>query len=187
MGGRLPPGLPAEILRSRPDVAEAEQNLVAANAQIGAAQALFYPQITLTGTAGFESLHVQHALDWENRIWSIGANVRGPVYLNTSGTVQGAPNALQRGSGSVERAALAAIAAAVAPETSQPAAALPTQTFFYGPQKHSFGGQDIEYAIMPQAHTDGDIYVFFPRENVLVATEISQQPEPWLNICQERP
>jgi glyoxylase-like metal-dependent hydrolase (beta-lactamase superfamily II) len=51
----------------------------------------------------------------------------------------------------------------------QPAYALPTQTFFYGPQKHSFGGQDIEYAIMPQAHTDGDIYVFFPRENVLVA------------------
>jgi cyclase len=51
----------------------------------------------------------------------------------------------------------------------QPAYALPTQTFFYGPQKQSFGGQDIEYAIMPQAHTDGDIYVFFARENVLVA------------------
>jgi glyoxylase-like metal-dependent hydrolase (beta-lactamase superfamily II) len=51
----------------------------------------------------------------------------------------------------------------------QPAYALPTQTFFYGAQKLSFGGQDIEYTIMPQAHTDGDIYVFFPRENVLVA------------------
>jgi cyclase len=51
----------------------------------------------------------------------------------------------------------------------QPARALPTQTFFYGAQKLSFGGQDVEYAIMPQAHTDGDIYVFFPRENVLVA------------------
>jgi cyclase len=51
----------------------------------------------------------------------------------------------------------------------QPARALPTQTFFYGAQRQSFAGQDIEYAIMPQAHTDGDIYVFFPRENVLVA------------------
>jgi cyclase len=51
----------------------------------------------------------------------------------------------------------------------QPARALPTQTFFYGNQKLSFGGQDVEYNIMPQAHTDGDIYVFFPRENVLVA------------------
>jgi glyoxylase-like metal-dependent hydrolase (beta-lactamase superfamily II) len=51
----------------------------------------------------------------------------------------------------------------------QPARALPTQTFFYGAQKQGFGGQDVEYAIMPQAHTDGDIYVFFPRENVLVA------------------
>jgi cyclase len=50
-----------------------------------------------------------------------------------------------------------------------PSRALPTQTFFYGPQKLSFGGQEVEYAIMPQAHTDGDIYVFFPRENVLVA------------------
>ncbi len=50
-----------------------------------------------------------------------------------------------------------------------PARALPTQTFFYGSQKQSFGGQDVEYTIMPQAHTDGDIYVFFPRENVLVA------------------
>jgi glyoxylase-like metal-dependent hydrolase (beta-lactamase superfamily II) len=51
----------------------------------------------------------------------------------------------------------------------QPPFALPTQTFFYGAQQHSFGGQDVAYAIMPQAHTDGDIYVFFPRENVLVA------------------
>ncbi|MGC1458848.1 MAG: MBL fold metallo-hydrolase [Steroidobacteraceae bacterium] len=51
----------------------------------------------------------------------------------------------------------------------QPPYALPTQTFFYGAQKRSFGGQDVEYSIMPQAHTDGDIYVLFPRENVLVA------------------
>lgn len=51
----------------------------------------------------------------------------------------------------------------------QPPVARPTQTFFYGTQKQSFGGQDVEYGIMPQAHTDGDIYVFFPRENVLVA------------------
>ncbi len=51
----------------------------------------------------------------------------------------------------------------------QPSYALPTQTFFYGAQKQSFGGQDVEYGIMPQAHTDGDISVFFPRENVLVA------------------
>jgi cyclase len=50
----------------------------------------------------------------------------------------------------------------------QPARAWPTQTFFYGSQKLGFGGQDVEYTIMPQAHTDGDIYVFFPRENVLV-------------------
>ncbi len=51
----------------------------------------------------------------------------------------------------------------------QPASARPTQTFFAGPQILDFGGQSVEYTIMPQAHTDGDIYVFFARENVLVA------------------
>jgi cyclase len=49
-----------------------------------------------------------------------------------------------------------------------PARARPTQTFYEGVQKLGFGGQDLEYALMPQAHTDGDIYVFFPRENVIV-------------------
>jgi multidrug efflux system outer membrane protein len=77
---QIPAGLPAELLRRRPDVAEAEQNLVAANAQIGEAEALFFPTIDLTGTAGFESINVQSALDWENRIWSIGASAAQPIF-----------------------------------------------------------------------------------------------------------
>jgi cyclase len=51
----------------------------------------------------------------------------------------------------------------------RPARALPTRTFFYGTQQLTFGKQAIEYGYLPQAHTDGDIYVFFPDENVLVA------------------
>lgn len=51
----------------------------------------------------------------------------------------------------------------------RPARALPTKTFFYGSQKLTFGRHDIEYGYLPQAHTDGDIYVRFPNENVLVA------------------
>jgi cyclase len=54
----------------------------------------------------------------------------------------------------------------------RPAAAWPTKTFFYDPQQLSFGNQTIEYAHLPQAHTDGDIYVFFPAQNVLVAGDV---------------
>ena len=50
----------------------------------------------------------------------------------------------------------------------RPARALPTKTFFYGTQQLNFGNVAIEYGLLPDAHTDGDIYVFFPRENVLV-------------------
>lgn len=76
----IPAGLPADLLRNRPDVAEAEQNLAATSAQIGVAKAQFFPTVSLSGAAGFESLDVQHALDWENRFWSIGPSVSIPLF-----------------------------------------------------------------------------------------------------------
>jgi multidrug efflux system outer membrane protein len=76
----IPAGLPSDLLRRRPDVAEAEQNLIAANAQIGEAESLFYPQINLSGDIGWESTDLAHALDWENRIWSIGASAAQPIF-----------------------------------------------------------------------------------------------------------
>jgi glyoxylase-like metal-dependent hydrolase (beta-lactamase superfamily II) len=54
----------------------------------------------------------------------------------------------------------------------RPAKALPNQTFFYDSKQLSFGKDDIEYGYLPQAHTDGDIYVFFPTHNVLVAGDV---------------
>jgi len=54
----------------------------------------------------------------------------------------------------------------------QPADALPSRTFFYGPQSLDFGGRKIEYGHLGQAHTDGDIYVRFPEENVIVAGDV---------------
>ncbi len=54
----------------------------------------------------------------------------------------------------------------------RPARALPTKTFFYGTQGLSFQGQDLEYGYLPQAHTDGDIYVRFPKDNVIVAGDV---------------
>jgi cyclase len=49
------------------------------------------------------------------------------------------------------------------------ARALPTRTFFYGSRKMTFGSHEIEYGYLPQAHTDGDVYVRFPKANLLIA------------------
>ncbi len=55
----------------------------------------------------------------------------------------------------------------------RPAKAQPTQTFFYGTKTLPFAGQQVEYGYLPQAHTDGDLYVYFPRQNVLVAGDVA--------------
>lgn len=73
------PGLPAEVLNRRPDVRAAEQRLRAANARIGVAEAAFYPNFSLTGSGGFESLDVKRFLDWENRVLALGAGVAAPI------------------------------------------------------------------------------------------------------------
>jgi multidrug efflux system outer membrane protein len=61
MPPQLPAGLPSELLERRPDIREAEQNLVAANANIGAAKAMFFPQISLLGSGGAAFGHSQFA------------------------------------------------------------------------------------------------------------------------------
>jgi cyclase len=54
----------------------------------------------------------------------------------------------------------------------RPARALPTQTFFYGSKQLTFGKEEVEYGYLPQAHTDGDLYVHFPKQNVLAAGDV---------------
>jgi multidrug efflux system outer membrane protein len=76
----IPPGIPMDILRRRPDVAEAEQNLIAASANIGVATANFYPVFTITSAAGFESFDLQHLLDWQSRFWQFAPNVSIPLF-----------------------------------------------------------------------------------------------------------
>jgi len=73
-------GTPAEVLNRRPDVRAAEQDLRAANARIGVAQAAFYPNFSLGGSGGYESIKAKNFLDWENRVLSIGANIAAPVF-----------------------------------------------------------------------------------------------------------
>ncbi|HEX5111089.1 MAG TPA: efflux transporter outer membrane subunit [Vicinamibacterales bacterium] len=76
----IPPGLPAAILQRRPDVVQAEQLLVAANADVGAAKALFYPTINLTGLLGGVSGDVTEFLGSNGAIWSLGAGLLQPVF-----------------------------------------------------------------------------------------------------------
>lgn len=72
-------GLPAEVLNRRPDVRAAEQDLRAANAHIGVAEAAFYPNFSISASGGFQSLDISRFLDWENRILSLGAGVSAPL------------------------------------------------------------------------------------------------------------
>jgi len=76
----VPVGLPGQLLTRRPDVAQAEQNLVSFNAQVGVATAEFYPTFTLTGTAGFQSANFEHLLDWQSKIASIGPSISMPIF-----------------------------------------------------------------------------------------------------------
>jgi multidrug efflux system outer membrane protein len=76
----VPVGLPADLLTRRPDVAEAEQNVVAANAQVGVATADFYPKFTLTGSAGFESASTSDLFAWQSRIFSILPSISFPIF-----------------------------------------------------------------------------------------------------------
>jgi multidrug efflux system outer membrane protein len=76
----IPPGLPVALLERRPDVREAEQVLIAANADIGAAKALFFPTINLTGFAGVVSGDLTSFLGSSGGLWSIGINGFQPLY-----------------------------------------------------------------------------------------------------------
>jgi len=76
----IPVGLPSQLLERRPDIAAAERSLAAANAQIGIAHAAYYPNVSLSASAGFESLAWKHLLDWPSRFWSIGPSVSETVF-----------------------------------------------------------------------------------------------------------
>lgn len=76
----IPPGLPASLIERRPDVMQAEQLLVAANADIGAAKALFFPTISLTGFLGGVSGDLTKFLGGDGAVWSLGTGLLQPIF-----------------------------------------------------------------------------------------------------------
>jgi multidrug efflux system outer membrane protein len=76
----IPIGLPADLLQRRPDVLEADRNVAAATAQIGVAKAAYFPRLSLTGLAGFESSNSSSILAWQNSIASLTASAVAPVF-----------------------------------------------------------------------------------------------------------
>jgi multidrug efflux system outer membrane protein len=77
---QVPPGLPSSLLERRPDVRQAEQTLIAANARIGAAKAMYFPQITLTGFLGGQSVALARLFDSPERQQAIAPAAILPLF-----------------------------------------------------------------------------------------------------------
>jgi multidrug efflux system outer membrane protein len=76
----VPAGLPSALLERRPDIREAEQNLIAANAEIGVARAQFFPQISLTGSGGLESIGLGNLFTLSNGVWNFTGQATQPIF-----------------------------------------------------------------------------------------------------------
>ncbi len=83
----IPAGLPSELLTRRPDILAAEQNLVAANANVGVAKAAYYPAISLTGFLGSASTDLSDLFTGPAKVWSYSAAVSAPIF--TAGKIAG--------------------------------------------------------------------------------------------------
>ncbi len=83
----IPAGVPSELLERRPDLVQAEQQLIAANALIGAAKAQYFPTISLTGALGTASTDLSNLFKGPARVWNFGAALAGPIF--TGGLIAG--------------------------------------------------------------------------------------------------
>jgi NodT family efflux transporter outer membrane factor (OMF) lipoprotein len=76
----VPLGVPSDLLERRPDIATAERQMASQNAEIGVAKAAFYPQLTLSGSGGYESTSIANLITVPTAIWSLGGSLVQPVF-----------------------------------------------------------------------------------------------------------
>jgi multidrug efflux system outer membrane protein len=76
----IPPSLPSDLLEYRPDIASAERQMAAANADIGVAKAAFFPTVRINGLAGFQSVDAGAWFNWSSRLWSVGPSIQLPLF-----------------------------------------------------------------------------------------------------------
>jgi NodT family efflux transporter outer membrane factor (OMF) lipoprotein len=76
----IPVGLPSQLLERRPDIAAAERTMAAANAQIGISTAAFYPNLTISASAGLESSLWSKIFSWPSRFWSVGPQLSETIF-----------------------------------------------------------------------------------------------------------
>ncbi|NTW60902.1 MAG: efflux transporter outer membrane subunit [Nitrospirae bacterium] len=89
----VPAGLPSDLLARRPDIRQAEQQLIAANARIGVAKAQYFPSISLTGFFGSSSTELRDLFTGPAGAWSYAGSLAGPIF--TAGKITGAVKAAQ--------------------------------------------------------------------------------------------
>jgi outer membrane protein, multidrug efflux system len=83
----IPEGLPSELLTRRPDIVQAEQQLIAANARIGVARALYFPRVSLTGAFGTASIHSNQLFEGPSEVWQLSGDLLAPIF--TFGAIEG--------------------------------------------------------------------------------------------------
>jgi multidrug efflux system outer membrane protein len=76
----IPAGLPSALLERRPDIRQAEDQLIAANAEIGVARAAYFPQVSLSGAGGFQSSALSKLFSGPAGAWSFGASLTQPIF-----------------------------------------------------------------------------------------------------------
>jgi len=91
----IPAGLPSSLLERRPDIRQAEAQLIAANAQIGVAKAAYFPQINLTASGGYQSSALTSLFTGPAGLWSFGGSLVQPIF--TGGRIRSNVKFTRRG------------------------------------------------------------------------------------------